>query len=146
MIAYLIRRILWAGVLFLAVTVVTYVIFFIVPADPARLVAGKGAGPDEIARARHFLGLDQPVYVQYGRFLWRLVGHQSLGTSFATRQNVNTIVGHAAPVTASLVLGGAIVWMLIALPLGILSALRPRSLLDRVAMIFVLVEIGRAHV
>ena len=68
----------------------------------------------------------------------------SLGTSFATRQNVNDIVLGAAPVTASLVIGGAIVWMLIALPLGILSALRPRSTLDRGGMIFVLVGIS-AH-
>jgi len=143
-IAYLIRRILWAGVLFLAVTVVTYVIFFIVPADPARLVAGKGAGPDEIARARHFLGLDQPVYVQYARFLWRLVGHQSLGHSFTNRLDVNGVVASAAPVTASLVVGGAIVWMLIALPIGIFSALRPRSLLDRAGMVFVLIGIS-AH-
>ena len=68
----------------------------------------------------------------------------SLGRSFATRQDVNSVVGRSAPVTASLVLGGAIMWMLIALPLGILSALRPRSLLDRISMIFVLIGIS-AH-
>ena len=68
----------------------------------------------------------------------------SLGRSFTNRQSVNDIVGQAAPVTASLVFGGAIVWMLIALPVGILSALRPRSLLDRIAMVFVLIGIS-AH-
>jgi len=68
----------------------------------------------------------------------------SLGRSFATRQEVNHIVKAAAPVTISLVIGGAILWMLIALPIGILSALRPRSLLDRGAMIFVLIGIS-AH-
>src|SRR5207237_10878534 len=62
----------------------------------------------------------------------------------APRQGGNTIGGHAAPVTASLVLGGALMWMLIALPLGILSALRPRSMIDRITMIFVLVGIS-AH-
>lgn len=152
---YLIRRLLWALVLFLAVTVVTYVIFFIIPANPAQLVAGKSASQEEIDRAAKFLGIDQPVYVQYAKFLHRLLpvtwsdGHPdvkmpSLGTSFATRQDVNDVVGAAAPVTASLVFGGAVFWMLLALPVGILSALRPRSLLDRAAMVFVLVGIS-AH-
>ena len=144
MIRYIIRRILWAFVLFIAVTIVTFIIFFVIPANPAALIAGKAPRPIDIQRAAHFIGTDRPVYVQYAKFFWRLVGHQSLGRSFATRQDVNSIVGRAAPVTASLVIGGAIVWMLIALPLGILSALRPRSLLDRIAMIFVLIGIS-AH-
>jgi peptide/nickel transport system permease protein len=144
MIRYIIRRILWAMVLFIAVTIVTFVIFFVIPANPAALIAGKAPRPIDIQRAAHFIGTDRPVYVQYAKFFWRLVGHQSLGRSFATRQDVNSIVGRAAPVTASLVLGGAIVWILIALPLGILSALRPRSLLDRIAMVFVLIGIS-AH-
>ena len=141
---YLIRRLLWAMMLFLAVTVVTYVIFFIIPANPAALVAGKSATLEDIQRAEHFLGTDRPVYIQYLKFLDRLVLDQSLGTSFATRQDVNDIVGRAAPVTASLVLGGAVFWMLLALPVGIMSALRPRSLLDRGAMVFVLIGIS-AH-
>ena len=144
MLTYIVRRFLWACMLFLAVTIVTYVIFFIVPANPAQLVAGKSATAEDIKRAEHFLGTDRPVYVQYAKFLDRLVLDRSLGTSFATRQEVNTIVGRAAPVTASLVLGGAVLWLLIALPLGILSALRPRSLLDRMGMVFVLVGIS-AH-
>jgi peptide/nickel transport system permease protein len=159
-IRYVIRRILWAIVLFVAVTIVTFVIFFIIPADPAALTAGKAPRPIDIKRAAHFIGTDRPVWYQYGKFFGRLVGVQwdrrhgdvwnvrfaapSLGRSFATRQDVNNVVGRSAPVTASLVLGGAIMWMLIALPLGILSALRPRSLLDRVSMIFVLIGIS-AH-
>src|SRR5438105_13966977 len=98
MIRYLIRRVLWAVVLFLAVTVVTYVIFFIVPADPAKLVAGRGAGPDDIVRARHFLGVDRQIYVQYGKILWRLVGHQSLGHSFTDRHGVYRVAASPAPV------------------------------------------------
>ena len=143
MIRYLIRRILWAFVLFFSVTIITFVIFFIVPADPARLVAGRGAGPADIARAEHFLGLDRPVYVQYGMFIWRL-GHGSLGHSFTNRQDVTEVVLKAAPVTAALVFGGAILWMLIAVPIGVLSALHPRSALDRSAMVLVLVGIS-AH-
>ena len=142
MLRYLIRRVLWALVLFVVITIVTYVIFFIIPADPARLACGQRATNDCIALARHSLGLDQPVYAQYGRFVWRLVYHHDLGKSYVNRQSVNRTVINAAPVTASLVFGGAILWLSIALPIGILSALRPRSLLDRTAMVFVLVGIS----
>jgi peptide/nickel transport system permease protein len=151
---YLIRRLIWAFVLFVAVTVVTYIIFYAIPADPARLACGQRATPECITRAAHYLGTDRPLYVQYGKFFGRLMPFSftggphfkepNLGRSFTNRESVNFVVGQAAPVTASLVFGGAIFWMLIALPVGILSALRPRSLLDRGAMVFVLVGIS-AH-
>jgi peptide/nickel transport system permease protein len=143
-IRYIIRRLLWAVVLFIAVTAITYIIFFIIPADPARQACGQRATQDCVTRARHFLGLDRPVPVQYGMFLKRLVVDHSLGRSFTNRLTVNSVVGNAAPVTASLVFGGAILWMLVAIPIGVLSALRPRSLLDRSAMVLVLIGIS-AH-
>jgi len=142
MMTYLVRRLLWACVLFVAVTMVTYVIFFIIPTDPASMAAGRSASAADIARAEKYLGLDRPVPVQYALFLKRLVVEQSLGRSFANRRDVNEMIKEAAPVTASLVFGGVILWMLIALPVGILSALRPRSLLDRTTMMFVLVGIS----
>jgi peptide/nickel transport system permease protein len=141
---YLIRRLLWAVLLFFAVTVVSYILFFVIPADPARQFAGKGATPETIAKAKHYLHLDEPIYQQYGRFVWRLVYHHDLGHSYYNRESVNHIIADAAPVTASLVIGGALFWMLIAIPIGVLSALRPRSLLDRGAMTFVLIGIS-AH-
>ena len=144
MLQYMIRRILWAIVLFIAVTVVTYVIFYVTPADPARLAAGQGATPEDVQRVAERLHLDEPVYQQYGRFLWQLVGEQSLGTSFVNRQDVNDIVLRAAPVTAALVFGGAIFWLTLAIPIGIISALRPRSLIDRAGMVFVLIGLS-AH-
>lgn len=159
MLRYLIRRILWAVILFLAVTVITYVIFFLVPNDVASQVAGRGSTQQQRQRAIHYLGLDRPVYVQYGRFLWRLIKpvpvrvggvpvfirpNGDLGKSFLQATSVDSIIGAAAPVTASLAFGGIIVWMLIAVPVGILSALRPRSLLDRLSMTFVLIGIS-AH-
>jgi peptide/nickel transport system permease protein len=154
MLAYVVRRLLWAFVLFLCVTLVTYVIFFVIPANPAALVAGKSASVEDIERAERFLGTDRPVYVQYGKFLHRLspvtwdagpaLKAPSLGTSFATRQDVDEVVLAAAPVTASLVFGGAVLWLLVSMPLGIVSALRPRSLIDRAGMVFVLVGIS-AH-
>ena len=142
MFRYIVRRLLWAVFLFIAVTMITYVIFFVIPADPATLAAGRSARPEDIVRARHFLGLDRSVPMQYLLFLKRLVVDGSLGRSFVNRRNVNDMIGESVPITASLVIGGAILWMLIALPVGILSALRPRSLLDRASMIFVLIGIS----
>ncbi len=144
MLRYLVRRLLWAGILFIAVTMVSYIIFFLVPAEPARLICGPQCPPDQIERVREQIGLDRPVWQQYVDFLDDIVVHQSLGRSYATRQPVNEIIKEAAPITASVVVGGVILWLLIAIPVGIFSALRPRSLLDRGAMTFVLIGIS-AH-
>ena len=144
MLQFLIRRLLWAVFLFLAATIITYLIFYVIPADPAKQMCGRACTAQDVARVKRHLGLDKPVYEQYGRYLWQLVGHQSLGTSYTTRQEVNHIIGQTAPVTASLVFGGAVFWLLLSIPIGILSALRARSIGDRAAMVFVLVGVS-AH-
>ena len=145
MLRFLIRRLLWACFLFIAVTLVTYVIFFLAPANPERVICGgERARPGCLEKVRDELALDKPIVVQYGKFLQRLVIDRDLGKSYITEQKVNTIIGNAAPVTASLVFGGAVLWMMIGLSIGIFSALRPRSLLDRAAMVFVLIGVS-AH-
>ena len=145
MFRYLIRRILWAMFLFLVITFVTFVIFFMAPNDPARaMCGGDQASRACLMTATEKLGLDKPVLVQYVKYLDRLVVHQDLGTSYATGQSINEKIKMAAPVTASLVFGGAVLWMIIGLSVGIYSALRPRSLIDRAAMVFVLIGVS-AH-
>jgi peptide/nickel transport system permease protein len=155
MFRYLVRRTLWAIVLFLVIMFVTFVIFFMAPNNPARAVCGGDqARPQCLELATEKLGLDKPIYVQYGRFLGRLMPVSisggphfktpNLGTSFATSQDINEKIIQAAPVTASLVFGGAVLWMLVALTVGIFSALKPRSLMDRAAMVFVLIGVS-AH-
>ena len=108
MLQFLIRRLLWAVFLFVGVTLITYVLFFLVPADPARQAAGKSATAEDVARVKHQLHLDRPVYAQYGFFLKRLVIDRSLGRSYSNRRDVNEMVMEAVPVTAGLVIGGAI--------------------------------------
>jgi peptide/nickel transport system permease protein len=144
MLQYLVRRLLWAVFLFIVVTIVTYVIFYVTPSDPARLAAGQGATPQQVQDVADRLHLNDPLVKQYGLFLKQLVVDQSLGESFVNRRDVNDIVASAAPVTASLVFGGAVFWLALSLPVGVLSALRRGSILDRGAMIFVLVGIA-AH-
>jgi peptide/nickel transport system permease protein len=162
MFRYLVRRILWAILLFLIITFVTFVIFFIAPVDPARAqCGGERASPSCLKLATEKLGLDKPVPVQYALFINKLLPASvydndaevwkapffkkpSLGKSYLSDQDLDEKIGKAAPVTASLVFGGAVLWMLIALSVGIFSALRPRSLLDRAAMLFVLIGVS-AH-
>jgi peptide/nickel transport system permease protein len=144
MIRYVIRRLLWAVVLFFAITIMTFVLFYVVPVNPAALVAGKAATPAQIKHVTHVLYLDRPLYAQYLHYLHQLVIDRSLGYSFGNRQAVNSIISQAAPVTGALVFGGAFLWMLVAIPVGIYSALRPRSKGDRVAMVGVLTGIS-AH-
>jgi peptide/nickel transport system permease protein len=152
MIQYLIRRLIWAVALLLVVTMIGFVLFYLVPANPAKQACGKACTPEMIARVAHYLGTDRPWYIQYVRFVGRLMPVSfhggphfktpNLGKSFVSNQTVNRIVVNAAPETASLVLGGVVLWMLIALPVGILSALRPRSLLDRTTMTGVLIGVS----
>lgn len=154
MIRYIIRRLIWAVGLFLAVTLIGFVLFYLIPADPAKFACGRACTQVMVDRVAHYLGTDRPVYIQYLRFLGRLMPlslhhglhlkSPDLGQSFVNRQSVNSIVANAAPQTASLVLGGMVVWMLIAVPVGVLSALRPRSVLDRLSMTGVLIGIS-AH-
>ncbi len=145
MFRYLVRRTLWAALLFLVITFVTFVIFYVGPNNPARAVCGGDQAKREcLVRATAKLGLDQPMPVQYEKFLRKLVFHADLGESFATSQSVNERIKEAAPVTASLVFGGAVLWMMIGLSVGIFSALKPRSLIDRTAMVFVLIGVS-AH-
>jgi peptide/nickel transport system permease protein len=144
MLDYLARRILWAVAMFIAVTIFTFVTFWVIPGNPATRGLPAQATQEDVERRERFLGTDKPLPVQYARFLWRLVGQRDLGSSWITRRSVNEIVLNAAPVTAGLVFGGAVLWMLIALPVGVLSALRPRSFLDRAAMVLTLIGIS-AH-
>src|SRR5919198_2135887 len=104
MFRYLVRRILWAALLFMVITFVTFVIFFMGPADPARAqCGGESARPACIKLVTEKLALNKPLYVQYGKFLNRLILHQSLGKSYASQANINDTIKNAAPITASLV-------------------------------------------
>jgi peptide/nickel transport system permease protein len=135
---YVLKRLAWAVVVFLAVTLSTYIIFFVIPTNRQGNIQGRDITTDVTAAT----GINGPVYKQYGEFLWRIVTVHSLGRSTTSREDVNAMLARAVPITASLILGGAVVWMLISIPIGILSAVRPRSLLDRTTMIFVLIGIS----
>jgi peptide/nickel transport system permease protein len=140
---YIVRRILWGVFLLFVVSGLTFLIFYTFPsADPAALRAGRQATPELIAQIRHSLGLDQPLYDQYWRYMKELVLHFDLGYSYQNAVSVRSELMTRLPVTISLTIGAFIVWMLVAIPVGVISALRRRSLLDRTTMGFALVAIS----
>ena len=142
MLGFVLRRLAWAVVLFLALTLYTYVLFFIIPGSEETI--RRGVRVDQGTTLRETVGIDGGSLVrEYGSFVSHVV-RGDLGTSNRNNQPVVDVIASAAPVTLSLVLGGAVVWLLIAIPIGLVSALRPRSLLDRGGMIFVLVGVS-AH-
>lgn len=130
--AYVARRIAGGVGLLLALTVVTYAVYFTVPSDPGLFIVGSNHPTTaELRAADHKLGVDRPVYVQYAKFVWRLV-HGDLGRSYASGASVLSTIRVAAPVTASVVFGGAVVLATAAMALGILSARRAHTKVDRV--------------
>jgi peptide/nickel transport system permease protein len=145
---YLLRRALRGVVVLLVVSGVVFTIFFVMPStDPALLHAGRNPTPADIAQVRHEFGLDHPVWVQYGTFLWRLVagdqwGWPGLGFSYENFEPVRSTLLSRLPVTAELVGGAVIIWLAIGVPLGIASAARPRSLVDRGSMLFALLAVS----
>ena len=133
--AYIVRRVLWAILLLLVVSFITFVIFDVFPsADPAALRAGRNATPALIEQIRHNLGLDKPFYTQFWIYLKGLVTHFDLGYSYYNSESVKSEIFSRLPATISVTVGGFIVWMLIGIPVGIVSAIRPRSVVDRVMM------------
>src|SRR5215210_1510425 len=133
--AYLVRRLLWVVLLLLTVSAVTFVIFYALPSgDPAALRAGRSPTPEELTHIRHTLGLDKPIYEQYWRFAKGVVLHFDFGYSYSNSASVRSELVQRLPATVSLALGAVVVWMLIGLPVGVISALKRRSAFDRLSM------------
>jgi len=126
---YVIRRTASIVPTLLAVALVVFAIFKFVPGDPARLLAGPDATDQDIAIVRHDLGLDQPLYVQLGLYIWHtLTGN--LGVSTRTHQPVVVEVANRLPASASLALTSVCLAALVGISAGVLSASRPNSMLD----------------
>ncbi|PZS14264.1 MAG: ABC transporter permease [Solirubrobacterales bacterium] len=140
---YIIRRMLWVIVLLFMVSLITFVIFYLLPsADPAQLRAGHQPNPALVASIRHQLGLDKPWYVQYLDYMKALVLHFDFGYSYTNNIPVKQQIFSRLPATVSLALGAAVVWLVIGIAVGMISAVRRRSLFDRAAMGTALVAIS----
>jgi peptide/nickel transport system permease protein len=141
---YIIRRLIWVVFVLLVITLITYIIFFVMPpGDPAVRFAGRQPTPELIDEVKRQFGLNHPWWVQYYIFVKHLVigdqyGWPGFGFSFVTRSALKPILAERLAITLQLAMGAAVVWLSLGIPIGVLSALRPRSLGDRLAMGFAL--------
>jgi peptide/nickel transport system permease protein len=135
MTTYIIRRILWGIVLIILVSALTFLFFNVFPsADPAVLRAGRNGSPQTIAYIRHELGLDRPVYIQFWNYMKGIFLHFNFGYSFYSGASVLGLIKDRLPATISLTVGAAVLWLLMGIPIGILSAVKRGGFLDRTAM------------
>lgn len=135
MAAYIIRRVLWTVVLLTIISFLTFVVFLKLPsADPAVLRAGRSPTPEILKAIRDQFGLDHPWYIQYWRYVKGIVLHFDFGFSYQNNTSVRTEIFSRLPVTAGLSLGGVVIWLLIGIPIGIVSAIRRGQLADRLLM------------
>ena len=137
MLRFLAHRLLLGLVVLWIVSVAVFVLFFVTPHDPARLIAGRLATPQTVALVNHRLGLDRPLPDQYGGFVWRVL-HGDLGYSYYSSAPVRQLLLSRLPVTVSLSLGAAVLWLVAGVGVGVAAARRPRSVTDQAGTVFVL--------
>ena len=142
------RRLAAALIVMLALSLAVYLIFYAIPADPAHLACGKPCTPDRLEQARHFMQLDQSTLQQYLNFLKGIVAGRTFGDgaaavqcnapcfgySFPLARPVTTLIFDRLPVTASIALGAAVLWLVLGVSLGVIAALNRGRLADRLAI------------
>lgn len=141
MVRYIIRRLLQAIPVFIGVTLITFILFFIAPGDPARLIAGQRADEETILRIRSNWGLDKPLPVQYFLFLKRLI-KLDFGRSFKTNIPVIQSIKEKLTATAILALFSFIISVLLGVTAGIISAVKQYSFFDYSAMVIALLGVS----
>lgn len=146
--AYIVRRLLWVIVIILLLTLLAFLVFYVLPpGDPAIAFAGRQPTPQTLAAVREQLGLDQSIFIQYGRFAKNLFlgdeyGWPGFGFSFTTRTPVRDVIFSKVWVTLQLATGAMVIWVLVGVPIGVISALKRRSVFDRAAMGFALIGVS----
>ncbi|MDQ3890122.1 MAG: ABC transporter permease [Actinomycetota bacterium] len=142
MLAFTIRRGLWTAVVLFTITILTYLIFFATPGvDPARQMAGRNPDPATIRAIRHEFGLDRPLPVQYGLLMKHMLVSRDL-ISYTTRSEVVPQIKAATPVTLSLVIGAALIWVVLSIAAGMAAAIFKGTVIDPILMILALIGIS----
>ena len=146
---YLIRRVLFMILVLFVVSLLTFLIFVKLPAgDPARRAVGRTTTPEQIEAARKAFGLDKPIWVQYARFAKGLIPWPGLFLSedvyysYGNFVPVKEEIYRRLPVTVALAVGAAILWLLMGIPIGIVSAIKRGTFWDRAGMLFALIGVS----
>ncbi|HET8607272.1 MAG TPA: ABC transporter permease [Gaiellaceae bacterium] len=145
---YIARRLVWTAVVVAAVLLISFIVFYKLPAgDPALRFAGKSPTPELLAEIRHRLGLDRPWYIEFGHYIVTFFtgdeyGWPGLGFSFSSSVSVLSQVTFRAPRTLWLIAGAATLWLTAGVGIGVLSAIKRRTIFDRLSMGFALFGIS----
>lgn len=139
--SYIARRLVQAALILLGVSIITFLLLHYLPADPARMVAGRTASKAQVELVRQQLGLHLPVWEQYARYLWKLL-QGDLGRSYLQRTEVIALIGARLPATALLMLGAIICELTIGVTLGAIAGLRRGTGLDQGVMVGALVFVS----
>src|SRR5882757_2989194 len=135
MLSYILRRILSPFPLMALAALLAPSLLYIAPGDPAAVIAGDQASPDDVERIRQSLGLDRPFLVQFGSWVWHIL-HFDLGTSIFTNLPVSSLIAQRIEPTLSLMAITLVLTILVAVPLGVLAAWKAGSWVDRTIMAF----------
>ncbi|MFE5299585.1 ABC transporter permease [Streptomyces sp. NPDC056632] len=153
---YVLKRLASAVLVLLALSVLVYALFYLAPGDPARLACGERCNPQQVAQVRERLGLNEGVFVQYLHFLQGIVAGRDysagtgvlhcdapcLGLSYRTDQQVTQVILERLPATASLALGAMVIWLVVGIGTGLLSALRRGGITERTLTVLTLAGTG----
>ncbi len=141
MISYIIRRLLMVFPVLLGVATIVFILMFIVPGDPARMLMGQHGDEDTLKAIRHEMGLDKPIYVQYIRFIGRLT-KGDLGMSYRQKRPVARIIRERFPATAKLAFASMVLAVIFGISAGIVAAVFRNTVLDWLVMVFSLTGIS----
>jgi ABC-type dipeptide/oligopeptide/nickel transport system permease component len=141
MAGYAARRLLMMLPVVFGISLVTFLLAYLLPADPARMYAGPNASVETVNSIRHQLGLDRPFHEQYLRYVWRAL-QGDFGYSYHFKMPVLDAVLSRVPYTLELIFGGILVELLVGIPIGSLSALRQYSWLDRISTLLALLFVS----
>src|SRR5215831_17661958 len=140
---FIVRRLLWTVLVMFVITVLVFIIFFKTPGvDPARALAGRTPTAQTLAEIRAQFGLDRPLPVQYGLMMKHLFIDRSLVSYSNQGQLVVPEIGAAAPATLSLVFGAAVIWVVLAIAMGVAAAKLRGTPLDPLLMVLALIGIS----
>lgn len=139
---YIVKRLLWIIPVLIGVTILIFSILYFVPGDPAQIILGTGASPEEIKALRTDMGLDDPYIIQIGRYLRQVFFHFDFGKSYATGIPVARELTGRLPYTVSLGISGMIITMVVGIPLGIVAAVNRNSWGDRLCMMVALIGVS----
>ena len=139
MLKFTMKRLVYLVLVLVGVSFLVFLLLYMTPGDPVRMMLGESATPEAQAELRLELGLDDPFLVQYGRYIKNIVVHQDLGTSYSTRRPVLDEIMTVFPNTVKLATAAIIIAVILGTFLGIVSAVRQNSLLDNAVMVLALI-------